>query len=109
LQKSTPRLLRGGRQLAGAARPAPLINGSSFWAQGVKLGASYAFQNVTVLWRILRDGANAPPQDEVLMVRSAATLRVSNHGNGKRRAPRPFRTAGFAATFSPGFESCEGG
>lgn len=29
--------------LAGAARPAPLINGSSFWAQGVKLGASYAF------------------------------------------------------------------
>jgi hypothetical protein len=29
--------------LVGAARPAPLINGSSFWAQGVKLGASYAF------------------------------------------------------------------
>jgi hypothetical protein len=43
LQKNTPRLLRGGRPLAGAARPAPLINGSSFWAQGVKLGASYAF------------------------------------------------------------------
>lgn len=29
--------------LTGAARPAPIINGSSFWAQGVKFGASYAF------------------------------------------------------------------
>ena len=29
--------------LAGAARPMPLINGSSFWAQGVKIGGSYAF------------------------------------------------------------------
>jgi hypothetical protein len=29
--------------LTGAARPMPLINGSSFWAQGVKFGASYAF------------------------------------------------------------------
>jgi hypothetical protein len=29
--------------LTGAARPMPLINGSSFWAQGVKIGASYAF------------------------------------------------------------------
>jgi len=29
--------------LTGAARPQALFNGSSFWAQGVKLGASYAF------------------------------------------------------------------
>ena len=29
--------------LMGAARPAPLINGSEFWAQGVKFGASYTF------------------------------------------------------------------
>lgn len=32
-----------GTVLAGAARPAPQFNGSSFWAQGVRLGASYAF------------------------------------------------------------------
>jgi hypothetical protein len=32
-----------GTTLTGAARPAPLFNGSSFWAQGVRLGASYAF------------------------------------------------------------------
>jgi len=37
------------------------------------------------------------------MVRRAATLHVSNHGDGKRRAPRPFRITGFAATFAPGF------
>nr|WP_275944984.1 BBP7 family outer membrane beta-barrel protein [Bradyrhizobium sp. dw_411] len=29
--------------LVGAARPAPQINGSDFWAQGAKVGASYAF------------------------------------------------------------------
>ncbi len=29
--------------LTGAARPGPQFNGSAFWAQGVKLGASYAF------------------------------------------------------------------
>jgi putative beta barrel porin BBP7 len=28
---------------AGAARPQPLLNGSSFWAQGVNIGASYQF------------------------------------------------------------------
>jgi len=32
-----------GTTLTGAARPAPQFNGSSFWAQGFKLGASYAF------------------------------------------------------------------
>jgi len=29
--------------LTGAARPQALFNGASFWAQGIKLGASYAF------------------------------------------------------------------
>lgn len=28
---------------AGAARPQPLLNGSSFWAQGLNIGASYQF------------------------------------------------------------------
>jgi hypothetical protein len=32
-----------GSTLTGAARPMPLFNGSSFWAQGVKFGASYLF------------------------------------------------------------------
>lgn len=32
-----------GSVLTGAARPMPLFNGSSFWAQGVKFGASYVF------------------------------------------------------------------
>jgi len=32
-----------GTTLTGAARPAPLLNGSAFWAQGVQLGASYGF------------------------------------------------------------------
>jgi hypothetical protein len=32
-----------GTTLTGAARPAPVVNGSSFWAQGVRLGASYTF------------------------------------------------------------------
>jgi hypothetical protein len=40
---SNPTLAGAGNPLTGAARPAPLFNGSSFWAQGVKLGASYAF------------------------------------------------------------------
>jgi Putative beta barrel porin-7 (BBP7) len=32
-----------GATLTGAPRPGPLFNGSSFWAQGVQFGASYAF------------------------------------------------------------------
>jgi Putative beta barrel porin-7 (BBP7) len=32
-----------GSTLTGAARPMPLMNNSSFWAQGVKFGASYQF------------------------------------------------------------------
>ena len=32
-----------GSTLVGAARPMPLFNTSSFWAQGLNLGASYAF------------------------------------------------------------------
>jgi hypothetical protein len=32
-----------GSALTGAARPTPLFNGSQFWAQGVKFGASYQF------------------------------------------------------------------
>lgn len=32
-----------GTTLTGAPRPAPQFNGSSFWAQGVQFGASYAF------------------------------------------------------------------
>jgi hypothetical protein len=32
-----------GTVLTGAARPAPQFNGSSFWAQGFKLGGSYTF------------------------------------------------------------------
>jgi hypothetical protein len=40
---SNPVLNGPGSTLAGAARPALLFNGSSFWAQGFKLGASYAF------------------------------------------------------------------
>jgi hypothetical protein len=35
---------------------------------------------------ILRDGARAPPQDEALMVRSAAKPRVSNHGDKEMRS-----------------------
>jgi hypothetical protein len=32
-----------GSMLTGALRPEPLFNSSSFWAQGVKFGASYQF------------------------------------------------------------------
>jgi hypothetical protein len=40
---SNPVINGVGTTLTGPARPAPQFNGSSFWAQGVKLGASYAF------------------------------------------------------------------
>jgi len=29
--------------LTGAARPEPLFNGSSFWAQGINVGVAYEF------------------------------------------------------------------
>jgi hypothetical protein len=32
-----------GTAFSGAARPAPMLNNSSFWVQGVNFGASYAF------------------------------------------------------------------
>jgi hypothetical protein len=35
--------LSPGSALTGAARPEPLFKSSSFWAQGVKFGASYQF------------------------------------------------------------------
>ena len=40
---SNPTINGVGTTLTGPARPAPMINGSSFWAQGVRLGASYTF------------------------------------------------------------------
>lgn len=40
---SNPTISGTGSTLTGAARPMPLLNGSSFWAQGVKLGAGYTF------------------------------------------------------------------
>ena len=40
---SNPVINGVGTTLTGAARPAPQFNGSSFWAQGVRLGASYTF------------------------------------------------------------------
>jgi hypothetical protein len=38
-----PAISGPGATLTGAPRPAPLLNGSSFWAQGIQIGASYAF------------------------------------------------------------------
>jgi hypothetical protein len=40
---SNPTIAGAGSTLAGPARPAPQFNGSSFWAQGAKVGASYSF------------------------------------------------------------------
>ncbi len=40
---SNPTIAGAGSTLTGPARPAQQFNGSSFWAQGVRLGASYAF------------------------------------------------------------------
>jgi len=40
---SNPTIAGAGSTLTGPARPTPQFSGSSFWAQGVKLGASYAF------------------------------------------------------------------
>jgi hypothetical protein len=40
---SNPTINGAGSTLAGPARPAPQFNGSSFWAQGVRAGASYSF------------------------------------------------------------------
>jgi len=40
---SNPVVSGVGSTLTGPARPAPQFNGSAFWAQGVRVGASYAF------------------------------------------------------------------
>ncbi len=40
---SNPVIGGTGSTLTGAARPSPQFNGSSFWAQGARVGASYAF------------------------------------------------------------------
>jgi hypothetical protein len=38
-----PAIAGPGAMLTGVARPLALLNGSSFWAQGINIGASYRF------------------------------------------------------------------
>src|SRR5271156_3514506 len=81
-------------ETAGAARTRsslrPLLLGRMILQNsGASRGGNEELRPVLLLLRILRDAllGRSAPQDEVLMVRSAATPRVSNHGRiGRVRA-----------------------